>query len=57
VKITGHPAEFAGKRVLVSGGTKGAGRSTVDRFRSGIADLRYRFTLDGTVISRVVIEP
>lgn len=29
------PAEFAGKRVLVSGGTKGLGRATVDRFRAG----------------------
>lgn len=27
-----NPAEFAGKRVLVSGGTKGLGRATVDRF-------------------------
>ncbi|MBP7704503.1 MAG: SDR family oxidoreductase [Caulobacter sp.] len=29
------PKEFAGKRVLVSGGTKGLGRATVDRFRAG----------------------
>lgn len=29
------PTEFAGKRVLVSGGTKGAGRATVDRFVTG----------------------
>lgn len=29
------PGEFAGKRVLVSGGTKGLGRATVDRFRAG----------------------
>jgi NAD(P)-dependent dehydrogenase (short-subunit alcohol dehydrogenase family) len=28
-------AEFAGKRVLVSGGTKGLGRATVDRFVAG----------------------
>ena len=27
-----NPAEFTGKRVLVSGGTKGLGRATVDRF-------------------------
>ena len=26
-------------------------------FPGGVADLHYRFTLDGTVISRVVIEP
>lgn len=29
------PAEFAGKRVLVSGGTKGLGRATVQRFMAG----------------------
>ncbi len=33
VKI--DPTEFAGKRVLVSGGTKGLGRATVDRFLAG----------------------
>jgi len=30
-----NPAEFAGKRVLVSGGTKGLGRATVERFLAG----------------------
>lgn len=29
------PTEFAGKRVLVSGGTKGLGRATVERFVAG----------------------
>ena len=29
------PGEFAGKRVLISGGTKGLGRATVDRFLAG----------------------
>lgn len=29
------PAEFAGKRVLVTGGTKGAGRATLNRFAAG----------------------
>ncbi|EJL25729.1 SDR family NAD(P)-dependent oxidoreductase, partial [Novosphingobium sp. AP12] len=29
------PIEFAGKRVLVSGGTKGLGRATVERFLAG----------------------
>lgn len=29
------PTEFAGKRVLVTGGTKGLGRAAVDRFRAG----------------------
>lgn len=33
--IKADPTEFAGKRVLVSGGTKGLGRATVDRFRAG----------------------
>jgi NAD(P)-dependent dehydrogenase (short-subunit alcohol dehydrogenase family) len=32
------PSEFAGKRVVVSGGTKGAGRATVDRFLAGGAE-------------------
>jgi NAD(P)-dependent dehydrogenase (short-subunit alcohol dehydrogenase family) len=30
-----NPSEFAGKRVLVSGGTKGLGRAAVDRFVAG----------------------
>lgn len=29
------PTEFAGKRVLISGGTKGLGRATLDRFLAG----------------------
>jgi NAD(P)-dependent dehydrogenase (short-subunit alcohol dehydrogenase family) len=29
------PTEFAGKRVLISGGSKGLGRATVDRFLAG----------------------
>jgi NAD(P)-dependent dehydrogenase (short-subunit alcohol dehydrogenase family) len=33
------PTEFAGKRVLVSGGTKGLGRATVDRFLAGGAQV------------------
>lgn len=37
--ITPDPAEFTGKRVLVSGGTKGAGRATVDRFLAGGAQV------------------
>lgn len=35
MSIAIDPREFAGKRVLVSGGTKGLGRATVDRFRAG----------------------
>ena len=32
MSIAADPNEFAGKRVLVSGGTKGLGRATVERF-------------------------
>ena len=35
MKIKIDPTEFAGKRVLVSGGSKGLGRATVDRFLAG----------------------
>lgn len=33
--IKTDPTEFAGKRVLISGGTRGLGRATVDRFLAG----------------------
>ncbi|WP_157219274.1 SDR family oxidoreductase [Flavisphingomonas formosensis] len=35
MSIKADPTEFAGKRVLVSGGTKGLGRATVERFLTG----------------------
>ena len=35
MSIKVDPAEFAGKRVLISGGTKGLGRATVERFLAG----------------------
>lgn len=35
MSIAADPNEFAGKRVLVSGGTMGAGRATVERFLAG----------------------
>lgn len=35
MKFKADPTEFAGKRVLVSGGSKGLGRATVDRFLAG----------------------
>lgn len=33
--IKADPTEFAGKRVLVSGGSKGLGRAAVKRFVAG----------------------
>ena len=35
MSIAADPAEFAGQRVVVSGGTKGLGRATVERFLAG----------------------
>lgn len=35
MSVQANPNEFAGKRVLVSGGTKGLGRATVERFLVG----------------------
>ena len=35
MSIKADPTEFAGKRVLVSGGIKGLGRATVERFLAG----------------------
>lgn len=35
MSIQPDPTEFAGKRVVVSGGTKGLGRATVARFLAG----------------------
>jgi NAD(P)-dependent dehydrogenase (short-subunit alcohol dehydrogenase family) len=35
MNLKADPTEFAGKRVLVSGGTKGLGRATVERFLAG----------------------
>ena len=35
MSVKADPIEFAGKRVLISGGTKGLGRATVDRFLAG----------------------
>ena len=36
MSIKADPTEFADKRVLVSGGTKGLGRATVERFLAGV---------------------
>jgi NAD(P)-dependent dehydrogenase (short-subunit alcohol dehydrogenase family) len=35
VSVRADPSEFAGQRVLVTAGTKGAGRATVERFLAG----------------------
>jgi NAD(P)-dependent dehydrogenase (short-subunit alcohol dehydrogenase family) len=35
MNIKADPTEFAGKRVLISGGSKGLGRASVDRFLAG----------------------
>ena len=35
MSVPEYPNEFAGKRVLISGGTKGLGRATVERFVAG----------------------
>lgn len=35
MSVQADPTEFAGKRVLITGGTKGLGRATVDRFLAG----------------------
>lgn len=35
MSVKADPTEFASKRVLVSGGTKGLGRATVERFMAG----------------------
>lgn len=39
MSIKADPTEFAGKRVFVSGGTKGLGRATVERFLAGGAQV------------------
>ena len=33
--VLADPLEFAGKRVLITGGTKGLGRAAVERFLAG----------------------
>lgn len=50
-----YTTEFTGATMTASG--VDIGQHLEGDFPGGVADLRYRFTLDGTVISRVVIAP
>lgn len=48
------PAEFAGKRVVVSGGSKGLGRATVERFVAGGAQVVTAARTNGEPIRGVL---
>lgn len=50
-----YTTEFTGATTTEAG--VDVGRHLEGDFPGGVADLTYRFTLDGTLISRVVIEP
>lgn len=50
-----YTSEFTGTTTTDT--TIDVGQHLEGDFPGGVADLHYRFTLDGTVISRVVIEP
>lgn len=50
-----YTTEFTG--ATASGTTVDVGQHLEGDFPGGVADLHYRFTLDGALISRVVIEP
>lgn len=50
-----YTTEFVGATMTDSG--VDVGQHLEGNFPGGVADLYYRFTLAGTVISRVVIEP
>src|SRR3546814_2606823 len=54
-----YTTAFTGATVLEqkTGSTVDVGQHLEGDLPGGAADLHYRFTLDGTVISRVVIEP
>jgi NAD(P)-dependent dehydrogenase (short-subunit alcohol dehydrogenase family) len=49
MNIKADPTEFVGKRVLISGGSKGLGRATVDHFLGGGAE----FAINGGTIRTV----
>ncbi|MEN2746781.1 SDR family oxidoreductase [Sphingomonas sp. T9W2] len=46
--------EFAGKRVLISGGTKGLGRATVERFQAGGAQVITAARSDGSALADAI---
>ena len=50
-----YTTEFTGATTADAGVE--VGQHLEGDFPGGVADLRYRFTLEGTMISRVVIEP
>lgn len=50
-----YTAEFTG--ATTAGTTVDVGQHLEGNFPGGVADLHYRFTLDGALISRLVIEP
>ena len=54
-----YTAAFTGATVLErqTGTTVDVGQHLEGNFPGGVADLHYRFTLNGALISRVVIEP
>ncbi|WP_163801469.1 nuclear transport factor 2 family protein [Mycolicibacterium sediminis] len=54
-----YTAEFTGATVLErqTGTTVDVRQHLEGDFPGGVADLHYRFTLNGALISRVVIEP
>ena len=49
MNIKADPTEFVGKRVLISGGSKGLGHATVDRFLARGAE----FVIDGGTVRTV----
>jgi ketosteroid isomerase-like protein len=54
-----YTTAFTGATVLErqTGTTVDVGQHLEGNFPGGVADLHYRFTLDGALISRLVIEP
>ena len=50
-----YTSEFTG--ATTTDATVDIGQHLEGNFPGGVADLHYRFTLDGTLISRLVIEP